>query len=72
MEVMVAYRVKDCMSSEGLEYVLWQEDEDWLKPVEVAKVVETSEQANGEGRASRRQQPLHHNPRNSLTYRRLI
>lgn len=47
MKVMVAYRVKDCMSSEGLEYVLLQEDKDWLKPIEVAKVVETSEQAKG-------------------------
>ncbi|XP_072141607.1 uncharacterized protein [Dermacentor andersoni] len=52
-ELMVADRMKASLSSEALEYVLLREGEEWFKPVEVAKVLETFEQAKGKGRATK-------------------
>ncbi|XP_072145029.1 uncharacterized protein [Dermacentor andersoni] len=52
-ELMVADRMKASIGSEALEYVLLREGEDWFKPVEVAKVLETFEQAKGKGRATK-------------------
>ncbi|XP_072145069.1 uncharacterized protein [Dermacentor andersoni] len=52
-ELMVADRMKASIGSEALEYVLLREGEDWFRPVEVAKVLETFEQAKGKGRASK-------------------
>ncbi|XP_049270070.1 LOW QUALITY PROTEIN: uncharacterized protein LOC125757868 [Rhipicephalus sanguineus] len=52
-ELMVADRMKASLGPEGLEYVLLREGEKWFKPVEVAKVLETFEQAKGKGRATK-------------------
>lgn len=53
IELLVADRMKAGLSTEGLEYVLLREGEVWLKPVEVAKVLDTFEQAKGKGRATK-------------------
>ncbi|XP_049267228.1 uncharacterized protein LOC125756462 [Rhipicephalus sanguineus] len=52
-ELMVADRMKASLGPEGLEYVLLREGEKWFKPVEVAKVLETFEEAKGKGRATK-------------------
>ncbi|XP_049271423.1 uncharacterized protein LOC125758373 [Rhipicephalus sanguineus] len=52
-ELMVADRMKASLGPEGLEYVLLREGEEWFKHVEVAKVLETFEQAKGKGRATK-------------------
>ncbi|XP_049271257.1 uncharacterized protein LOC125758274 [Rhipicephalus sanguineus] len=52
-ELMVADRIKSGLSMEGLEYVRLREGEGWLRPTEIAKVLQTFEQAKGKGRASK-------------------
>lgn len=52
-ELMVADRIKSGLSTEGLEYVRLREGEGWLRPTEIAKVLQTFEQAKGKGRASK-------------------
>ncbi|XP_049272854.1 uncharacterized protein LOC125759007 [Rhipicephalus sanguineus] len=52
-EIMVPDRMKASLGLEGLEYVLLREGEEWFKPVEVAKVLETFEQAKGKGRVTK-------------------
>ncbi|KAL3184655.1 hypothetical protein MRX96_005986 [Rhipicephalus microplus] len=52
-ELMVADRIKSGLSTEGLEYVRIREGEVWLRPTEIAKVLQTFEQAEGKGRASK-------------------
>lgn len=52
-ELMVANRIKSGLGIEGLEYVRLREGEGWLKPPEIAKVLQTFEQAKGKGYASK-------------------
>ncbi|XP_075736237.1 uncharacterized protein LOC119161800 isoform X1 [Rhipicephalus microplus] len=52
-ELMVADRIKSGLSTEGLQYVRLREGEGWLRPTEIAKVLQTFEQAKGKGRASK-------------------
>ncbi|XP_049511231.1 uncharacterized protein LOC125939822 [Dermacentor silvarum] len=52
-ELMVADRIKSGLSIEGLEYVRLREDEGWLRPPEIARVLQTFEQAKGKGYASK-------------------
>ncbi|KAL3236758.1 hypothetical protein MRX96_022175 [Rhipicephalus microplus] len=52
-ELMIADRIKSGLSTEGLEYVRLREGEGWLRPTEIAKVLQTFEQAKGKGRASK-------------------
>ncbi|KAL3258215.1 hypothetical protein MRX96_016720 [Rhipicephalus microplus] len=47
-ELMVADRIKSGLSTEGLEYVRLREGEGWLRPTEIAKVLQTFEQAKRE------------------------
>lgn len=53
MELMVSDRIKASLSTDGLDYVRLRERETWLKPVEVARVLHTYEQANGKRRATK-------------------
>ncbi|KAL3215609.1 hypothetical protein MRX96_000226 [Rhipicephalus microplus] len=48
---MIVDRIKASLSPEGLEYVLLREGEQWFRPADVAKVLETFEQAKVKGRA---------------------
>ncbi|KAH9375247.1 hypothetical protein HPB48_010220 [Haemaphysalis longicornis] len=62
--LMVADRSKNSLSAEGLEYVRLREAETWLKPTEIANVLQTFEQAKVRGSAvGRRDQvpPRHTN-----------
>ncbi|KAL3206160.1 hypothetical protein MRX96_040337 [Rhipicephalus microplus] len=52
-ELMVADRIKSGLSTEGLEYVRLRKGEGWLRPTEIAKVLQTFEKAKGKGRASK-------------------
>ncbi|XP_049513045.1 uncharacterized protein LOC125940658 [Dermacentor silvarum] len=52
-ELMVADRIKSGLGIEGLEYVRLREGEGWLKPPEIAKVLQTFEQVKGKGYASK-------------------
>ncbi|KAL3209005.1 hypothetical protein MRX96_038385 [Rhipicephalus microplus] len=52
-ELMVADHIKSGLSTEGLEYVRLREGEGWFRPTEIAKVLQTFEQAKGKGRASK-------------------
>ncbi|KAH9379001.1 hypothetical protein HPB48_006634 [Haemaphysalis longicornis] len=46
-EEVVADRIKNSLSAEGLEYLHLREAETWLKPPEIANVLQTFEQAKG-------------------------
>lgn len=68
--LMVYDRIKNSLSAEGLEYVRLREAETWLRPSEIAGVLQPFEQAKGKGRAvGRRDQapPLNINSRASTS-----
>lgn len=67
--LMVADRIKNSLSAEGLEYVLLREAETWLKPSEIASVLQTFEQAKGKGCAVRRRDEAP--PRNTNSGKRV-
>ncbi|CAN7977293.1 unnamed protein product [Ixodes persulcatus] len=50
---MVSDRIKASLSTDGLEYVRLREGETLLKPVEVARVLQTYDQVKGKGRATK-------------------
>ncbi|KAH9378847.1 hypothetical protein HPB48_000022 [Haemaphysalis longicornis] len=48
---MVAEEIKNSLSAEELEYVHLREAETWMKPPEIANVLQTFEPAKGRGSA---------------------
>ncbi|XP_077553336.1 LOW QUALITY PROTEIN: uncharacterized protein LOC144168174 [Haemaphysalis longicornis] len=67
--LMVADRIKNSLSAEGLEYVRLREAETWLKPPEIANVLQTFEQAKGRGSAVGRRDQVP--PRNTNSGKRM-
>ncbi|XP_077535201.1 uncharacterized protein LOC144147046 [Haemaphysalis longicornis] len=67
--LMVADRMKNSLSAEGLEYVRLREAETWLKPPEIANVLQTFEQAKGRGSAVGRRDQVP--PRNTNSGKRM-
>ncbi|XP_077541119.1 uncharacterized protein LOC144153343 [Haemaphysalis longicornis] len=67
--LMVADRIKNSLSAEGLEYFRLREAETWLKPPEIANVLQTFEQAKGRGSAVGRKDQVP--PRNTNSGKRM-
>ncbi|XP_077564545.1 LOW QUALITY PROTEIN: uncharacterized protein LOC144180009 [Haemaphysalis longicornis] len=67
--LMVADRIKNSLSAERLEYVRLREAETWLKPPEIANVLQTFEQAKGRGSAVGRRDQVP--PRNTNSGKRM-